>query len=201
MLLRQQQTETKTRYFLKNMYAQINSLHMLIGDLLDVSKMEAGKLDYTFTNINISTLIQKVIIDFQYTIETHTIQRIGESTSLIHGDAHRLEQVFINLISNAVKYSPEGDRVIVRITETRKEVVVRVQDFGIGIPRHDQKKIFERFFRSDKQKHTAIAGFGLGLYIVKEIIERHRGKISVQSQEGVGSTFTITLPTISRSNK
>jgi signal transduction histidine kinase len=114
-------------------------------------------------------------------------------TSLI-GDPDRLGQVFINLISNAIKYSPDAETVEVDLSASPETVTVRVRDHGLGIPREQRDKIFDRFYRATGPKQKAIPGLGMGLYIVAEIVKRHGGTITVDSAVGKGSTFTVTLP-------
>jgi signal transduction histidine kinase len=112
---------------------------------------------------------------------------------LVDGDAERLEQVLHNLLSNAIKYSPDGGQVQVQVARTATEAMVDITDQGIGIPADAQARLFEPFYRAPNVGGQA-SGFGLGLHIVREIVERHGGRIEVASTEGVGSTFTIYLP-------
>jgi signal transduction histidine kinase len=109
-------------------------------------------------------------------------------------DRDRLGQVFTNLISNAIKYSPDAQTVEMDLSASPETVTVRVRDHGLGIPREQREKIFERFYRASDPKQRAIPGLGMGLYIVAEIVKRHGGTISVDSTVGKGSTFTVTLP-------
>ena len=110
------------------------------------------------------------------------------------GDRDRLNQVLINLISNAIKYSPQSNKIVVRTAKKKNEVVVSIQDFGIGIPKKDRPQIFERFYRVKNATGERFGGLGLGLYISSEIILKHGGRIGVRSEEGRGSTFFFTLP-------
>ncbi|HEX4204699.1 MAG TPA: ATP-binding protein, partial [Ktedonobacteraceae bacterium] len=114
-------------------------------------------------------------------------------TSLI-GDRDRLGQVFINLISNAIKYSPDAKTVEMDLNASEETVTIQVRDHGLGIPREQRDKIFDRFYRVTDPKQQAIHGLGMGLYIVAEIVKRHGGTITVDSEVGKGSTFTVTLP-------
>ena len=113
---------------------------------------------------------------------------------MINGDALRLEQVLQNLLQNAIKYSPKGGPVTLRVEQQGHEVCVAVSDQGIGIPREALPQLFQRFYRAPHQATGGIEGLGIGLYIVKEIVTLHSGTIMVESTEGVGSTFTICLP-------
>ena len=112
----------------------------------------------------------------------------------IAGDPHRLEQVMINLVSNAAKYSPPGSTITISTEIKGKKVIVAISDQGIGIPKRNLERIFDKYYQIQHQ--TSSNGFGLGLYITREIIRKHKGKIWVESQEGKGSTFYFTLPII-----
>lgn len=110
---------------------------------------------------------------------------------MVYGDEYRIGQVLINLLTNAIKYSPKGGKIVVRVTSNTHFVTASVQDNGMGIPKEKQHKIFERFYRLGEKEPS---GFGLGLYISKEIVERHGGKIWLKSELGKGSTFYFSLP-------
>jgi PAS domain S-box-containing protein len=184
---------------LERMDEQLNRLADLVSGLLDVSKMEAGKLDYDMREVTLDELIEECVEDLQRLSETHTI--ILEGLDALAGvkvvaDKERIGQVLTNLIMNAVKYSPEADKVVVGSRMEQGAVRVSVQDYGMGIPESDQAHVFERFFRASGPGLHKYPGLGLGLYICSEIIKRHGGRIWVESQVGGGSTFHFTLPTI-----
>lgn len=185
--------DTKASYFLSNINTQIDRLVALINDLLDVTKIQAGKLNFYIKEFDLDNLIRKIIIDFQYIIDKHEIIKKGEIKKKVFADEYRIGQVLINLITNAIKYSKEGNKIIVGVKSNNNKVTVSVKDFGIGIAKRNQAKIFDRFFRLGERTSSS-SGFGLGLYIAKEIVERHHGKIWVKSQKGKGSTFYFTLP-------
>ncbi len=181
-------------YILSNINIQADRLTALINDLLNVSNIEAGRLTLAKKKFDLNALIKKIVIDYQYTIDSHTISKEGDVKESVYGDEGRIEQVLSNLIANAIKYSPDADRVIIRIASDRQNATITVQDFGFGIAKKDTARIFEQFYRtSDKDKNN-VSGFGLGLYISSEIIKRHKGKIWVESTRGKGSTFIFTLP-------
>jgi signal transduction histidine kinase len=121
------------------------------------------------------------------------VVRGAVQTSLL-GDRDRLGQVFTNLLSNAIKYSPDAETVEMDLSTSEETVTIHVRDHGIGIPREQRDKIFERFYRATGPRQKAIPGLGMGLYIVAEIVKRHGGTITVDSEVGKGSTFTMTLP-------
>jgi signal transduction histidine kinase len=113
---------------------------------------------------------------------------------LISGEEVRLEQVFQNLIANAIKYSPAGGRITVQVARGHTHACVMIRDQGIGIPVEAQRHLFDPFYRADTTEAHQISGMGIGLYVVKEIVALHGGTVEVESSEGVGSTFTVYLP-------
>jgi PAS domain S-box-containing protein len=175
---------------------QINRLTALIEDLLDVSKIRAGRLDYAEETIDLDALVRESVETIQQTTTTHTIAIHGASHQKVQGDRDRLGQVLTNLISNAIKYSPQADTVDIHIAATRDTVTMRVQDYGIGIPKDHQAKIFDRFYRVHDTHDKTFPGLGIGLYITYEIVKRHGGEITVVSEEGKGSTFCVSLPLV-----
>lgn len=185
---------TKYAYILKNVNTQTDRITQLINDLLNVSHIESGKLVLKKTTFDLDNLVTKMIADIQVTTDTHEIIKKNNIPIPIYGDANRIEQVIANLLTNAIKYSHSANKIIVSIEKNAKEVTVHVQDFGQGIPVADQKKIFERFYRTREHEEKNISGFGLGLFISSEIIRRHKGKIWVTSTKGKGSIFSFTLP-------
>jgi len=176
------------------METQINKLIKLVADLLDVSKIQAGKLDYATEVVALDTVILESVETVQQISPKHTISVHGPSNICIIGDKDRLEQVFTNLINNAIKYSPKAATVDVFMEATQEEVIVKIQDYGSGIPREHQGKIFDRFYRVSDGKIASTPGLGMGLYISYEIVTRHEGTITVESEEGKGATFIVTLP-------
>ena len=179
---------------LASMETQITRLTKLIDDLLDVAKIEAGNLEYAEESFELNTLIQDIVETIQQTSSTHTVTIHGTAQNQVIGDSDRLGQVFINLITNAIKYSPDAKTVDVSITNADDEVVVSVRDYGIGISQEHQSKVFERFYRVYDDKEKIFPGLGMGLHISYEIIKQHNGKIWVESSEGKGSTFFVSLP-------
>lgn len=183
-------------YFIRSINDQLKKIKKLIEDLLNISRMESGMFVLQKIIYPLDTLVENTINDLHYTIQTHTLIKIGKSKRLVSMDTDKINQVLINLISNAVKYSPNADKIIIRIREKGKDVIISVQDFGIGIPKKDQTKIFKRFYRTTTSQDSKISGFGLGLYICAEIIKNHKGKIWVESIPGKSSTFSFSLPIV-----
>ena len=180
--------------FLQKTIKQTQKISSLVNDILDVSKIVAGKLQFFIRPFNISQVVLDSIELIQLSASTHKISlKSAIKEIIIGGDRHRIEQVVINLLNNAIKYSPKADLVEVTITDSEQEVRIGVKDYGIGIPQDKIANVFSRFYRVDNINPN-ISGLGIGLYISKEIIERHRGQIWVESEEGHGSTFWFTLP-------
>lgn len=179
---------------LSKMDKQINKLTSLIADLLDASKANSGQLNLTIESFDFNELVKEVTDELQRTTATHTIKLYLANTETINGDRNRLGQVIINLVSNAIKYSPQANEVIITSQSNKDTIKLCVQDFGIGISSSEQPKLFTRFFRVANSKTNTYPGLGLGLYISNEIIKRHSGTIDFKSAEGKGSTFCFTLP-------
>lgn len=188
------QNDKQNQYFLTNIKTQTNRLVGLIDDLLNVSKIDSGNLELNHTKFDLQSLIKKVVVDFQFTSETHAISYKDNVKAKVIGDEHRIEQVLINLLTNAVKYSPNAKKVVVQHSVEQKKVIVSVEDFGLGIAKEEQQNLFQRFYRTRDKEVRGISGFGLGLYIVSEIIKKHKGKVWVKSEKGKGSTFYFSLP-------
>jgi len=171
----------------------LKRLEILISDLLDVSKINAGRMIYNESEFNFNSMLEESISSIQNTFDKHKLILKKSDDIMVTADRFRIEQVIYNLLSNAIKYSPKADKIIVSSEANHKEVIVSVQDFGIGIDKEDILLITDRYYRVDK---TAIVfqGLGLGLYISSEIIRRHGGKLWIESEPGIGSTFYFSLP-------
>ncbi len=173
---------------------QVSKLSKLIADLLDATRIETGQLLINHEVVRLTEIIQDIVKDFRTTSLTHTVVFNNHSDPLIYADRDRITQVISNLLSNAIKYSPKASTVVIETHQDEKEVIVSIRDYGIGIDEKDHHKIFERFFRvSDKQENT-FPGFGIGLFIVKEIVSLHKGKVWVESAKGKGAIFYFSLP-------
>src|SRR5258706_3782708 len=173
---------------------QITTIARLVEELLDVSKIQAGRLEYVREPVDLDALLREIAEIMQQTHPSHTILVHGAVQSSLIGDRDRLGQGFTNLLSNAIKDSPDAQTVEMDLSASPETVTICVRDHGLGIPREQRDKIFERFYRAASPQHRAIPGLGMGLYIVAEIVKRHGGTISVDSEVGKGSTFTVTLP-------
>jgi signal transduction histidine kinase len=179
---------------LTKMEAQINKLIALIGDLLDVTKINSGQLQFHEASFAFDEVVAEVIEEVQRTTERHTIISEGATHQSIYGDRDRVGQVLINLLTNAIKYSPKAATILVTSAANDDAITLSVQDFGIGISTEHLPHVFERFNRAAEEDHETVPGLGLGLYVSSEIIRRHGGSMWVESEKDQGSTFSFSLP-------
>ncbi len=186
--------ETREAEMINRMDGQLNRLTSLIGDLLDVTKINSGKLQFNDRNFEFNDLVKELVEDLQRTTEKHTLIEKILPTGTVFGDKERIGQVITNLITNAIKYSPQADRIIIHTGIKNNEVNLCIQDFGIGIEEDKLNKVFEQFYRVSGDMQHTFPGLGLGLYISSEIIKREGGRIWVTSKHGEGSTFCFALP-------
>ncbi|MBV9787840.1 MAG: HAMP domain-containing histidine kinase, partial [Chloroflexi bacterium] len=173
---------------------QATRLKRLIDQMFDLSRVETDHLDLSIQRFDLSPVVARVVEESRTLLQRHTIEVAYPETLLIDGDEDRLEQVLQNLVYNAIKYSPDGGRIAVSVVPQEQMVEISIADPGIGIPEAAQEHVFKRFYRAGNTARRNISGLGVGLYIVKEIIQRHGGTISFCSTEGVGTTFKISLP-------
>ena len=169
----------------------------LTEDLLDVTRLQAGRLELHFEPTDLVALVQRTVARFRVTSEQHTITVNATPEHLVvMADHRRIEQVLSNLTNNAIKYSPDGGDIEISLQDDQKAraALLSVRDHGIGIPANQQGRIFSRFMRADNAHAYNIGGTGLGLYLCRELIERHGGRIWFESVEGQGSTFCVSLP-------
>jgi len=173
----------------------VRRLSRLVEDLLDVSRLESGRLLLSRDAIAVDELVADVVSDFRASSPQHEIvlHRPAQSLRAI-ADRERVEQVVVNLVQNAIKYSPHGGRVEVSVDRAGAHARVQVSDQGIGIPKEDKKHVFERFFRAHNAATRNYGGLGIGLYVSYEIVERHGGSFEVTSEPGKGAIFAFTLP-------
>ncbi len=189
-----QEGNTHAAGLLSKVDLQINKLTQLISDLLDVTKIENGQLQYHIDNFDFNTLVYEIAEETGRVLKKHVVNTMLAPSKNINGDRNKIGQVITNFIENAGKYSPAGAQIIINTVINKNSLRLNVQDFGIGIPEEQQCKIFERFFRVSAEKENTYAGLGLGLYISAEIIKRHNGVIGVDSKKGEGSVFYFELP-------
>jgi two-component system sensor histidine kinase VicK len=183
--------------FLKVIVNESDRMTKIVQDLLTLSRFDSGKADLHFEKFSFSLSVKNVFDAMLMEAKKSGLEmslEIGENLPDILGDRSRIEQVLLNIISNAVRYTPEGGRISVRAGREDDTVWMEVADTGIGIPPEDLPRIFDRFYRVDKARSRASGGTGLGLSIAKDIVVRHSGNISVESTVGKGTTMTVKLP-------
>ncbi len=174
---------------------EADRLNQLIDNLLDASRLQAGALPLEMDQVALDALAERVARHFRTQTEIHEIVvNFPPDFPVVEGDEERLEQVLNNLVSNAIKYSPKGGRIEISGRALPNEVVITVSDQGVGIPFEEQPRVFERFFRGARERHQRTPGAGLGLYLVKAIVEAHDGRIWVESNPGEGAAFSFTIP-------
>ena len=180
------------KLYIQKTLKQVDKLTGLISDMLDVTKMQEGKLEMHHSTFDLYRLIADCVDSIE-PAANHRIELLNHPDSqFITADRLRIRQVILNILNNAVKYSPQDKSIILKSELLEMNVLISIQDFGSGIPVDKIEKIFTRFYRVDRTDFSS--GLGIGLYIAKEIVTEHHGKIWVESQEGCGSTFYIQLP-------
>ena len=193
LLDRSLEKDERIKGYLDRTLAQINKLNSLIVDLLDTSRIENGRLKFNESLFNFNKLINESVEMIGQIYPDYKIRVSGESNVLIRGDETRLEQVILNYMTNAIKYSPDIRELELHSTIQNNFLIVSVKDFGIGIPKDSQADVFRKFYRVEGTARR-FQGLGVGLYICFEIIRRHNGKCWLESEVGKGSTFYFSLP-------
>jgi len=186
------------REYLNIIVGESERLTRLINNILDFSRIERGIKEYRFTDCNILDVVRKSVDAMRYQIEMEGGRlrlKIPKRLPIIHGDSDALQEVIMNLLSNAIKYSTTRKDIELTVTTKTGVITIAVGDKGIGIPQEDIPHIFEQFFRVKDNRSRQVGGAGLGLAVVKHIVEAHGGEISVQSKIGKGTTFRVQLPT------
>ncbi|MGB8954977.1 MAG: ATP-binding protein [Tumebacillaceae bacterium] len=186
-----------TKQFLQIIHDESERLKRLVNDLLELSKIESGHVVFKHVQTDLVQLIERTVAKYRHEAESAGLALRTELPGRpvgFEGDADRVAQVLINLVGNAIAYTPAGGEVAVSVEETEEHAVMIVRDTGIGIPQEDLPRLFERFYRVDKARARRSGGTGLGLAIVKHIVEGHGGKVTVESTVGDGSTFRVYLP-------
>ena len=203
-LVRDDATELSDEHrgFLEIVDRNARRLLNLVGDLLFVARIDAGELELELDEVDLAALVAECVEAQAPRAETADVELElnAAGSPAVRGDRTRLAQLVDNLVSNAVKFTKQGGRVAIGVREENGRAVIEVADNGIGIPADEQGRLFDRFFRSSTATAEAIQGSGLGLTIAKAIVDAHGGDISVQSEEGVGTTFRVELPLVSAAN-
>ena len=190
--------EEKQQDFVKRGMNKIDSLLSLINDLLDIAKLEAGKFVQHQVPTDIGNIIEEIVALMEPRAQEQSIvlNHFFENLKPVQADPKRIEEIFNNLISNAINYSPEGGRVTISAKGLGEYMEIRVEDTGVGITKEELPKIFDKFYRVKNPKTRQVIGTGLGLAIVKGVVDAHQGSIQVESVPDVGTTFKVLLPMI-----
>lgn len=184
-----------TRKFMTIIFQEAERLNNLIHDLLDMSKLESGQTELRKKQVELDPLIDSVVLSVSNRINEKNLELEKDiKANAVWGDEDLLRELFINLIDNSVKYTPPGGKILVGSYREKDETIIYVKDNGFGIPTESLTRIFERFYRVDKGRSREMGGTGLGLSIVKHIVERHGGRVAVQSEFGKGSEFKVAIP-------
>ena len=182
------------RAALERINGQTHRLNALVDELLDLNNLRTGKLDLKIRAFNLIGLCREVVEDQQLLTGRTIGLDMAQVPIILQADYERLSQVLVNLLNNALKYSPEGAPVKVTVERSDYDALMQVSDIGPGIPKDQQARIFEAFYRSPDVQFSSKSGLGLGLTICKEIVERHHGRIWCDSTEGEGSAFFVEVP-------
>jgi two-component system phosphate regulon sensor histidine kinase PhoR len=185
-----------SRDFVERALANTRRLNTLLGDLIEISRIESGDMKMSFRYFDLADFIRTTIAELLPTARQKNIDLTMEGDDgevQGFGDKERLKQVMVNLIDNAIKYTPAGGRIAVTCREEGGGVRITVRDSGVGIPAEHLPRIFERFYRVDRERSREAGGTGLGLAIVKHIVEAHGSKVEIESEVGRGSTFSFSL--------
>lgn len=181
--------------YLNRIETQVERLIRLISEMLDLSRIEQKELQLKKEKFSLNKQVELIIEDITYSKKDVQIEIEHQCECDVYADKDRIGQVIINFVTNALKYSPESNKVQIKVYHEQEDnVAISVKDFGIGIAKKEQEKIFKRFYRVSGNNDDTYAGFGIGLYLSNEIIQRHHGRIFVKSEIGKGSEFTFILP-------
>jgi len=188
----------KQRKYLEEVYRSNERAINLVNDLLDVSRIQEGHIHLEYRPTKIEKIIQEIIDNYSTIISASKVhinfEMVNGPLPPVSADAEKLKRVVINLLSNSIKYSPADGRIKISMERNDGSLRVSIRDSGVGIPKKDQKKVFDKFFRSENVIKLVPDGSGLGLFIAKSLVEAMGGKIWFDSEEGKGTTFYFTLP-------
>ena len=184
------------RNFVERALANTERLNALLGDLIEISRIESGDMKMSFRYFNLNEFLSTITSDLRPRAGERNVTLVLQAPDdglQVLGDQDRLKQVMVNLIENAIKYNRPGGEVVVSSDQAGERITISVRDSGAGIPPEHLPRVFERFYRVDKERSRDAGGTGLGLAIVKHIVEAHGGKVEVRSEPGKGSTFSFDL--------
>jgi two-component system phosphate regulon sensor histidine kinase PhoR len=183
------------RDFLNKVDVEVDGMTQIVAELTELSRIETGRVKLKLEPVNLNLLVKEVITRLSPQAERHKVALLTELSSdlpFVQADKERIQQVILNIVHNAIKFTPSGGKVMISTEQSRESVIAKVSDTGIGISKEDLPHIFKRFFKADKSRSNS--GTGLGLAIAKHTVQAHGGNIWAQSEEGKGSTFSFSLP-------
>lgn len=190
----EKEEDAKELKMLSVIQSQVDAITQLMSDFVEINQLQVKKFSIKKEPFDLNEAVSEAVTLFHKKASKHRILKKGKAKRFVNADRQRIVQVIINLLSNAIKYSQEGSTITVSVDEEKTGVTVSVIDQGVGIAKSEQKAIFDLFYRIKVGKHSMIKGHGLGLYICREIVLGHNGKIWVESEVGKGSTFRFFLP-------
>lgn len=199
VVLEEERPAEEYREAIGNALLEVRHLSRLSQNLLFLVRGESGRITLSFANIDLAKFLVELVRDLVPAAVDRGLElsaEVPEKPVMAFADVGRLQQVLHNLLENALRYTPSGGSVRVRLSASPGEAQIEVIDTGIGIPKEDLPYVFERFFRSDRARRAYMGGSGLGLSIARWIVDAHKGKISVESEAGKGTTFTVALPLV-----
>jgi signal transduction histidine kinase len=189
--------EEKQSYYLEIVSSEINRLSRMVTTMLNISKIETGNVEMNIESFDLSSKIVSTFLGFEQLVSKKNIEIIGMEDlkpAIIHGDSAMLDQVIYNLADNAVKFTDNGGKIIVNTASDKKYVYLAITNTGKGIPEKDLEKVFDRFYKVDQSRSTDTKSTGLGLYLIRSILSLHNGTITVESEPGSFTRFTVKLP-------
>jgi len=194
---RREEVKKKQAEYLKILKENIVRMNGMVSDLLIISRLETGKLPLRTQEFSLVDLVNNLVSEFRPFAESSNVEITIDSEDglpLLFADPAQIRLVVENLLDNAIRYTKKQGKIEIKINKTKDGAYFEIKDRGVGIPKEDQKFIFQKFFRSENALRRQTQGSGLGLYIAKSITEKSKGKIGFQSEENQGSTFWFTLP-------
>lgn len=188
-------SEAQRRELLQDLHGQADRMERLIGDILDVSRIDAGRVSVDFQPVDVATVVQRVCDEVRPMLNGRTLKsRFPEDVPPIMGEARKLHQILVNLLTNAIKYSEPGTDITLTARSDPSTVRFEVADQGVGIRKEHMPRLFEKFYRADDPAVRRTSGTGLGLYIVRSLVAMLGGQVNVRSRHGKGSVFVVTIP-------
>lgn len=197
LLLDFELTEAQRRELLLDLHGQVDRMEQLVADLLDVSRIDAGRMSIALAPVDAGPVMEHACDEVRHLLQGRSLRRrVPAALPAVWGESQKLHQILVNLLSNAIKYSPDGSPIELAVTVTREQVHFQVRDHGVGIRQADRSRLFEKFYRADDPAVRRTPGSGLGLYIVRSLVDMLGGQVEVRSRYGRGSAFTVSLPRV-----